>query len=441
MTTETASLESRTSQRIPESEARKVAFGALVGNAMEWYDFFLFNTAAALVFNVQYFVSENVLVSQLAAFATLAIGFVVRPLGGLLFGSLGDKVGRRSVLMTTVVGIGAVTALIGLLPTYASVGIWAPLVLIALRICQGLFVGGEWSGAMTIAVENAPLHRRARFAALPQVGSPIGTILSSGGFFVVALLLSRENFDSWGWRIPFLVAIPLLLLSVWVRSRLEESPVFKELQETGGAEQAPVRTAFRDSWRQILVGVGVAFLGVGGFYLVTTFVVAYGTTTLGMSPGVLLLATVIAAAVEIVVILTGGRLGERYGASRVIIGGAIASAVLAVPCFMLIQTAVPVLVVLGVTVAVGALSYPYAASGTVMTGLFPASTRYTGVAMSQNGAGMVSGLVPLLATALVAGAGDHWWPAAAMLIVIAAITAACGATAPRVSVPLEGFRH
>lgn len=437
----TGQLEAGAARGLSEREATKVTMGALVGTAMEWYDFFLFNTAAALVFNVQYFVNRDPVVATLAAFATLAVGFVARPIGGMFFGLLGDRLGRRNVLLTTIVGIGVITGLIGILPSYLSIGIWAPIILVVLRICQGLFVGGEWSGAMTIAVENAPLEKRARYAALPQIGSPIGTILSSGGFFLVTLFFSKETFNSWGWRIPFVAAIPMLLIAVWIRMKLEESPVFRELEETGQREPAPLRTVLTKSWKQIVIAVCVAFLGVGGFYLVTTFVVSYGTKTLKLPANLLLLGTIVAAAFEIIVLITGGRLGEKFGASKVIIGGAIASIVLAFPCFMLIESKQPVLVVVGMTIAVAALSYPYAASGTVMTGLFPAATRYSGVGLGQNLAGVLSGFVPMIATAWVAAAKGAWWPAPVFLMIIAAITGIGGVLAPRLSVSLPGFRH
>lgn len=434
------SLEAGATRELNESEARKVTWGALVGTAMEWYDFFLFNTAAALVFNKQYFTGGPA-AATLASFATLGVGFAARPIGGLIFGWLGDRIGRRSVLLTTIIGIGIFTGVIGLLPNFASIGFWAPVALVILRILQGLFVGGEWSGAMTIAVENAPLAKRARYAAMPQIGSPIGTILSSGGFFLVSYLLGPQTFDSWGWRIPFLAAIPLLLVALWIRAKLEESPVFRELEETGGLEKSPLLAVLKQSWLQILIGAAVAFLGVGGFYLVTTFVVSYGTNTLGMSKNLLLLGTIVAAVVEIGVLISGGRLGERFGASKVVIWGAVASIVLAVPSFLMVVSKQPVLVVLGITIAVAALSYPYAASGTVMTGLFPAATRYSGAAMSQNLAGVVVGFVPFMATAWVAAADKHWWPAAVLLGLISLITLIGGVVAPRHSVALPGFKH
>ena len=439
--TQSLNLEAGATRKISDKEATKVAIGALVGTAMEWYDFFLFSAAAALVFNVQYFTSENATAAAMASFATFGVGLVARPIGGMIFGAMGDKIGRRKTLMVTIVGIGIITGLIGLLPTYAAIGVAAPILLVLLRIAQGLFVGGEWSGAMTIVVENAPLERRARYAALPQIGSPIGTILSSGGFFVMTLLFAQESFASFGWRIPFLAAFPMLLLALYIRSRLDESPVFAELMEAGETEQAPIRTVLRESWKHIIVGMAAALLGVGGFYLVTAFVVYYGVKILGYESSLMLAGGMIAAVVEIPVLIAGGRLAERFGASKVIIYGGILSAIAAVPSFVLIESGNDFLVITGMVLAVATLSFPYAASGTVLTGLFPARTRYTGVGFAQNVAGMLSGFVPLLATGFVASVGNHWWPAAAMLVFLSLFTAVAGVLAPRMSVNLPGFKH
>ncbi len=440
-TTSTAAIEYDATQELSVKDANKVAVGALIGTALEWYDFFLFSAAAALVFNVQYFTSENASAAAMASFATFGVGLAARPIGGIIFGRMGDRIGRRKVLMITIIGIGIVTGLIGMLPTYAAIGIAAPVLLVLLRVLQGLFVGGEWSGAMTLVVENAPLHLRARYAAIPQIGSPIGTILSSGGFFVMTLVFSQDSFNAWGWRIPFLIALPLLALAIYIRSRLEESPVFRQLEESGEVVKSPVLTTFKNSWKQIIVGMAAALLGVGGFYLVTAFCVWYGVNVLGYSASLLLLGSMVAAFVEIFVLLWGGQLGTKFGASRVILWGGILSAVVAWPAFLMLSSGNPVLVVIAMTLAVAALSLPYAASGSVLTGLFPAKTRYTGVGLAQNTAGMISGFIPLLATGFVASTDGAWWPAAAMLVFLSLFTAFAGAIAPKLSVKLPGFKH
>ncbi|MFC3994333.1 MFS transporter [Nocardiopsis sediminis] len=422
---------------LDEKTASKVAIGALVGNALEWYDFFLFTTAAALVFNVQYFVSDDAVTSALASFATLAVGFIARPLGGLLFGRMGDRVGRRTTLLVTIVLIGVTTGLIGLLPNFFTIGLAAPVLLTLLRVVQGLALGGEWSGAIIIAVEHAPPAKRGRFAALPQIGSPIGTLMSSGAFVLVSLL-SQDTFDSWGWRLPFLAAIPLLLVGLFIRTQLEESPEFTRLLENNEVAHAPISTVLRESWRQVLAGAAVAFLGMGGFYLVTTFVISYGTRILELDSTLLLIGTLSAATVEIGVIVVAGRLTEAFGASRVVVVGGLATALAAFPVFWLIETANPLLVVLGMTLGVAGLSFPYGACGTALAGLFRPQLRYSGVAIASNGAAMLSGCVPLIATAVFAASGDQIWTAAALFVTIALITVAGGLLTPRLSIAEAG---
>ena len=426
---------------ISDKDARKVTISAVVGNSMEWYDFFLFGAAAALVFNVQYFDSSDPIAAAMASFATFGVGFVARPLGGFVFGVLGDRLGRRKVLMATIVGIGIVTGIIGMLPNFLSIGVLAPIMLVILRFLQGLFVGGEWSGAMTMVVEHAPVKNRALYAAMPQLGSPIGNILSTGGFFLFTVMLTKDSFDAWGWRVPFLIALPLLLVALYIRAKMDESPVFEAMAASGEVEKAPLVRLFRESWLQIIIGIFTALLGVGGFYLVTTFVTWYGTKILGYESWVLLLGTMIAAFVEIFVLIASGYAGRKYGASKVVTWGGIISAVVAVPSFLLIASGNIVLIILGMTIAVSALSIPYGGSGTVMTGLFPAQTRYTGVGAAQNMAGFISGFVPLIATAVTATAGNAWWPAALMLVIISVLTAGAGLLAPSKSIHIPDFKH
>jgi MFS family permease len=417
---------------VTDSDARKVAFGAFVGTALEWYDFFLFGTAASLVFNRLYFASDDPIVATAGAFASFAVGFAARPLGAVLFGHLGDRIGRRTCLIVTVALIGFVTGAIGLLPTYIDIGVAAPVLLTLLRLLQGVAVGGEWGGAVTLAVEHAPKEHRGRYAAMPQIGSPIGTLLSSGAFLAVSLL-PAESFDAWGWRIPFLAAFPLLYIALWIRRRVEESPLFEQLLREDELASSPVTDVFRQAFPQLLVGAGSAFLGIGGFYLITTFMISYGTATLGMDRSLLLTATLVAAAVEIVVLVVGGRMAERFGPGRITLIGGVVSALIAFPTFWMIDTTAPALVILGVTLAVACLSIPYAVSGALLTDLFPARLRYSGVALSANIAGIVSGFVPLLATALLTVSDEQSWAPALLLVVIALITAGSGALAPRMS--------
>jgi MFS family permease len=417
---------------VTEAEARKVALGAFVGTALEWYDFFLFGTAASLVFNRLYFASNDPVVATAGAFASFAVGFLARPLGAVLFGHLGDRIGRRKCLIVTVALIGFVTGAIGLLPSYFTIGVAAPILLTLLRLVQGVAVGGEWGGAVTLAVEHAPKEHRGRYAAMPQIGSPIGTLLSSGAFLLVSLL-PPESFDSWGWRLPFLAAFPLLYIALWIRRRVEESPLFEQLLREHEVASSPVVDVFRNAFPQLMIGGGSAFLGIGGFYLITTFVISYGTANLHMPRSLLLTATLVAAVVEIVVLIVGGRMAERFGAGRITLIGGVVSALIAFPTFWLIDTTNAALVIFGVTLAVACLSITYAVSGALLTELFPARLRYSGVALSSNVAGIVSGFVPLLATALLSLSGGRSWSAALLLVVIALITAGSGALAPRVA--------
>ena len=425
-----------------EHTARTAATAALVGTAMEWYDFFLFTTASALVFNVQFFSGEDPFLATLSSFGTMAVGFVARPVGGLIFGHMGDRVGRKTILMITIVGIGVATALIGLLPNYATIGIAAPILLVVLRICQGLAVGGEWGGAVTAAVESAPPEKRARYAAYPQIGSPIGTLLSSGGFFILGLVITNpDNFNSWGWRIPFLIALPLLLVAVYIRNKLEETPVFQELEAEHEKEKAPIKQVLTKSPLQVVVGFATNFLGLSGFFLVTTFVVSYGKNVLGLSGTLLLGATLVAAAVEILIIIYFGRLGEKMGAAKVSMYGGISTIIVAFPIFLMISTKVPSLVILGMTIGVACLSIPYAVNGAVLTALFPAQYRLSGVSLCANISAIIAGFIPLLATAFLHYANNAWWPAALMLVIIAAITTVGSILAPRFSIAVEGYKH
>ncbi|WP_026545534.1 MFS transporter [Arthrobacter sp. 35/47] len=407
------------------AEAGKIARAAFVGTALEWYDYFLFGTAAAIVFNRLFFTELDPTAATMAAFATFGVGFAARPLGAVLFGYIGDRVGRRPALLITIVAIGVATGLIGLLPDFGSIGLAAPIMLAILRLVQGLAVGGEWGGAMTIAVEHAPIEKRGRYAALVQVGSPVGTLMSSGAFALV-LLMPAEVFDSWGWRLPFLAAFPLLLIALYIRLKVEESPIFNELVKLEERAKIPAVDVFRQAWGRLIVAIMAAFLGVGGFYVMTTFVISYGTTTLGMDRQLMVNATLIAAAVQIGVILVIGRISEKIGPGRMTFIGGLVTAAAAFPLFWLIDTRNPAAIILAVTLGIGLLSVAYSVTGALLTELFPPKLRYSGVALGYNLAGALSGFLPLIAVALLGVSGGASWTASVLLMVVSLITAAGG---------------
>ena len=406
-------------------DAGRIARAAFVGTALEWYDYFLFGTAAALVFNRLYFTTLDPTAATLAALATFGVGFAARPIGAILFGYIGDRVGRKPALLITIVMIGVATGLIGLLPDFGSIGLAAPVMLAVLRLVQGLAVGGEWGGAMTLAVEHSPIQKRGRFAALVQVGSPVGTLMSAGAFALV-LLLPSDEFDAWGWRLPFLAAFPLLIIAVIIRLKVEESPIFKELVKLEERAKIPAFDVFKLAWGRLLVAIAAAFLGVGGFYIMTTFVISYGTGTLDLDRGLMVNATLVAAVVQIGVVLLMGRVAERFGPGRVTVWGGVATAVGAFPIFWLIDTGNSLAVIFAVTLGIALISTAYAVSGALLTELFPPHLRYSGVALGYNIAGALSGFLPFLALWLLGITGGASWPAAVIFAVVALITAVGG---------------
>ncbi|PMC01705.1 MFS transporter [Microbacterium sp. UMB0228] len=410
---------------IDSNEAGRVARAAFVGTALEWYDYFLFGTAAALVFNRLFFTDLHPTAGTLAALATFGVGFAARPLGSVIFGFMGDRMGRKPTLILTIILIGLATGLIGLLPDFGSIGLAAPILLAVLRLLQGLAVGGEWGGAMTLAVEHSPVEKRGRYSALVQLGSPVGTLLSSGAFALV-LLFPNDVFDAWGWRLPFLAAFPLLIIAVVIRIRVEESPVFEEFVKQEQVAKIPAAEVFKTAWGRLLVAVGAALLGVGGFYVMTTFAVSYGTSTLGLDRQLLVNATTIAAVVQGVLVLVVGRLSERIGAGRMTMIGAGLSALSAFPLYMLIDTGHPAAVIVAVSAGVAIVSISYAVTGTLLTELFPARVRYTGVALGYNVAGALAGFLPFIATWSLSLSGGASWPVSTILIILAAITAIAG---------------
>ncbi|MEB7504339.1 MFS transporter [Arthrobacter koreensis] len=418
---------------ISGKDAGTIARASFVGTALEWYDYYLFGTAAALVFNRLYFTTMDPTAALLASFATFGVGFAARPIGAILFGYIGDKFGRRPALLATIVMIGIATGLIGLLPDFGSIGLAAPILLAVLRLVQGLAVGGEWGGAVTMAIEHAPVEKRGRFAALVQVGSPVGTLLSSAAFSLV-LLFPSETFDAWGWRIPFLMAFPLLLIALWIRIKVEESPIFKDLLAQEETSKVPALDVFRNAGGRLAVAVMAALLGVGGFYMITTFIVSYGSNTLGVDRQVMVNATLIAAVAQIFVTIAMGRLAEKIGPGKVTMWGGILTAAAAFPIFAMVDTKSTLMITLAITLGIVLIAVAYAVNGALLTELFPPKLRYSGVALGYNIAGATSGFMPLLATAMLAFSGNQSWGGALILVIIALVTAVGGFLGERLRV-------
>lgn len=419
---------------VSSQDSRRIAVSAFVGTALEWYDYFLFGTAAAIVFNRLFFITEDPTLALLASFATFGVGFVTRPIGALIFGAIGDRIGRRPALIATIVLIGISTGLIGVLPDFMSIGIAAPIMLAVLRLLQGFAVGGEWGGATTMAIEHSPIEKRGRYAAMVQLGSPVGTILSSGAIALV-LMLPAKDFDAWGWRLPFLAAFPLLLVALWMRRRMEESPVFLELEkQEGGKPRMPALEIFRRAPGRVAAGIAASMLGIGGFYIVTTLVISYATTSLGVPRGEVINATLIAAVGQFFALLLCGRLVERFGASRMTVIGSIAVALAAVPVFALVSTGNPVMITLAICLGTMTIDIVYAGTGTLLSEMFRPELRYTGVSVSFQFAGAIGGFMPMIATAMLAASGTAWWPAAALLILIAAINVIGGVVGGRLRI-------
>jgi MFS transporter, MHS family, shikimate and dehydroshikimate transport protein len=408
---------------------RRVVVGALVGTALEWYDFFIYGTAAALVFNVLFFPESDPAVGTLTAFATFGVGFVFRPLGGILFGHIGDRIGRRETLILTTLIMGLSTGVIGLLPTYASIGAWAPALLVLMRVLQGLGAGAEFGGASTLLAEHAPQPRRGYYTSFAQTGVQIGLVLATVSFLLVGLL-SQEQLLSWGWRVPFLASFLLIGVSLYVRLRVEESPVFRRAAAEQRLVKLPVLETLRSYPRNLLIGVGAHIADTAAVYLFATFTVAYATGTLGIPRGTVLTGVIVFGVVVIVLQPVYGALSDRVGRKPLNVFSVVFLAAFIYPFFLLLRTEQPVLVVLALVVATALGVAPMiAVQPAFYAELFGARVRYSGFATSREVGAALAGFTPLIATALVTDDGDPWW-VAAYLVGMCAISLVAFLAAP-----------
>lgn len=420
-----------------KSMMTRVVVSSFIGNTIEFYDFLVYGLAAALVFGKVFFPNTTPLAAVLASFATFGVGFVARPLGGIFFGHLGDTAGRKKTLVITLVGMGTATSLIGLLPTYDQIGVMAPILLVVLRFLQGFAVGGEWGGAMLIVVENSPANRRGFFSAWPQTGGFSGQLLATGAFTLVGLL-PDDQILSWGWRMPFLASAILVAFGLYLRTKLDETAVFKQTQAQAKPEphkRAPFIEVFSGSWRSLVLIMLLRFAESVPFFLVTVFAVSYATGQLGVDKQTLLNVIMLTCLIAFPAHGFFGALSDKVGRRPIYIFGALFAAASAFPFFYLLQTGNMFLIAIGYVLLINvAHNSINAVQPSFFTELFGANVRYSGASIGhQFGAIVAGGATPFVAKALSAADNNSWTYVAAYVVVGALIAALAAYFGPETS--------
>ncbi|MCQ1954087.1 MFS transporter [Arthrobacter sp. zg-Y238] len=418
---------------------RRALVSSVLGSCIEWYDFYVYGVAAAIILNTQFFPSVTPFTGILLSFSTYAIGFAARPIGGFIFAHFGDRLGRKKMLMITLGLMGGGTFLIGCLPNFAAIGIAAPILLVLLRIVQGIGVGGEWGGAALMATEYAPAERRGFFGSWPQIGVPVGTLLANGAFFIMAGTFDPEAFAAWGWRIPFLFSVVLVALSFYIRSKVDESPAFEEIKRKGDIEKLPVVKVIQTKPVTILKVIMMRFAENANYYIYTTFLLAYAPAIL-LGNNTVLLATMIMAGLGVFSIPLWGWVSDRWGRRYTVLAGALTMMLMAFPFFWAVQTGefLMVLLVLILTCNVGR-DLCYSVEPAYFTELFEPKLRYSGASVGpQVAAVFAGGFAPLIATALIGPDFDRYWLVALYMIFTSLITVVgvlwAPETAPRVRI-------
>ncbi|MBY8861384.1 MHS family MFS transporter [Nocardia sp. CA2R105] len=409
-----------------------VALGSFIGTTIEWYDFFLYGTAAALVFSPLFFPAVSPAVGLIVAFGTYAVGFLARPLGGIIAGHVGDRIGRKAMLVVSLMTMGLSATLIGALPTYASVGIWAPVLLLVLRLLQGLGVGGEWGGAALMSVESAPAHRRGFYGSFTQIGVSGGMLLAVGAFTAAKTGLTHPAFLAWGWRLPFLISFVLVFAGLVIRSRLVEPESFAKLKRDNAVADKPLVDLFRDERRAVYLTTGMRLSQNAIYYLYTVFGLAYVARTIGEDTNVGLHAVLISSAIGLVSVPVWAALSDRYGRRPLYLFGAVTSAVFIAPFFLFADTGNPILITLAMVVGINVFhDAMYGPQAAFFTEMFSTRVRYSGASVGyQIGSVFAGGFSPLIATALLAAGNGQPWLVVAYFIVLSIVTIVCAYLAP-----------
>jgi metabolite-proton symporter len=387
---------------VKPTSLRTVIVASMVGTTIEWYDFFLYGSAAALVFNKLFFPKSDPLIGAMLAFATYALGFAARPLGGIVFGHFGDRIGRKRLLMLSLLLMGGATMLIGLLPTYAQIGSWAALLLVILRMVQGFAVGGEWGGAILLVAEHGDAKRRGFLTSFPQAGVAAGNLLATALLAIMAATQSDEDFLEWGWRVPFLLSAVLIGVGVWVRTRVAESPAFAEIQREAKIHSAPIVETVRRYPKALLLGMGIRIAENLGYYVVVTFSLLYATTRAGISRSHALNALMIGAAVQSAAIPFFGWLSDKVGRKPVTLFGAIWTAVSIFFFFKLIDQGSGTMMTVAIVSGLIGHAAMYGAQAAFLAEMFPTRIRYSGVSLASQVSSIFAGsLAPIIAAALL----------------------------------------
>jgi metabolite-proton symporter len=412
---------------------RKVIVASLIGTSLEWYDFFLYSTAAAVVFNRLFFPNYSPVTGTLLAFTTAAVGFVARPLGGILFGHLGDRRGRKQVLVITLLTMGVATVLIGALPTYASIGVAAPVLLALLRFIQGLALGGEWGGAVLMTLEHGAAGRRGFNASWAQVGVPMGNLLAAGALGVLGAVMSEDAFLSWGWRLPFFFSGLLVLAGLWIRLTVAESPLFAEVERAGTKAKMPLIEVLRRHPRELLVAMAARIGTDVAFYTFTVYSLVFITGTVGLDRSVGLTAVLVGSAFQLVLIPFFGALSDRLGRRPVYAAGAVAAGAWSFAFFPLLSTGRTAVIVFAVVVALITHAAMYGPQAAFIAELFSTELRYSGASMGYQFAGVLGGgIAPIVAISLVNAFGTAYAVSVYVLAMVL-LTLAALAVAPETS--------